>query len=220
MKKTLILFIAMIAAIGLIAMVGCSKKAETGPDTNATATAVAIAAATAQATVFNFETDQTGSWASDGTVCGTLAWNDTGVNSNTSLGSMECPVVFSGTATGANGSGQVKYTWPWGTSDFTYSDFTNRTLRVRVYIPAGLVDANYPYGLYLFVQDSTWTWRDQVVNITASGWQTFSWKVADSCNTCGSGDVTKIIQAGVKIAKSADASPDYTGTVYFDDFVW
>ncbi|HRU39299.1 MAG TPA: hypothetical protein P5511_05435, partial [Candidatus Goldiibacteriota bacterium] len=121
--------------------------------------------------------------------------------------------------------GTFKWTSPWdnGISDFTRINMTGRTITFHIYVPAGLVDTTNPYGVKVYAQNKSWQWKDMWFNITGSGWQTYSWNVSGAYNTCqwtDCNDATEVIQIGVEITKSNASSPDFTGTLYFDEIAY
>jgi hypothetical protein len=213
MKKFLVVVLAFAVAIGLVAAMGCSSTA-TGPTSaektqtavvNANATATAVVNAVIAAEKYNFNTDQTASWAASG-VLSAKTWNSTaGADHYGNAGCMQLTGDYSSAGMGAL------------QASFAATDFSGKTISAWINTPASMVDATHPYGVQFYVQDSTYGWDASWVNITGSGWQHYTWVLPATLGQ----DIHNILQVGFQITGgTGSASAGAAETVIIDDIDW
>lgn len=244
MKKTLIIFISFVAVAAMIFALGCSKKTEnpaapaathtptvpaatatpTTPASTATPTAVVPTATSTPievpvAMTFDFATDQTSSWVAKPSMSA-LTWDSTaGDGNNGSTGCLQ--VTYAGTGTQTNSAGTITYEVPWGTNNpgsFGEINMTGQTIDVWINVPAGMVN-NFAINFDV-QQDTKWNDYTNWVPLTAAGWQEATFPLSASAMALTGGDITKVNQIVIQVLKTADASPDFSGTLLFDDISW
>lgn len=208
-----------VVAVALVAAIGCTKTAA-GPDVGATQTAEALANVQATATAvaianaaetglytFNsLNADQTGDWAAGGALSA-VTWNKTIAAGNG--GTTGCMQVTSNITAAGTTNGDLKHA-------FAATDFTGKTITVHINVPASMVDVTNPFGIQLFVQDGTYGWDAFWSNITATGWQTYSWVLPGSLVQ----DITNIVQVGIQITRGGSSPDAPNATVLIDGINW
>ncbi len=213
MKKTLISILCIILALSLLSVACSKKKSATGP--SATNTAVVVAPTATATTIvcnslfcFTTAADLT-SWPATGGFSGEV-WNNTSVDASGGTGCLQVTGTF---AAAGNANGLIQDVLTAGT------DFTGKTISVWINCPASLVNTTNPYGVQIFVQDTTYAGNYCWNNITAAGWQQYS--MAVTTGGCGgSANITAIKQIGIQVGEGA-GSPDISGvTILFDNINW
>ncbi|HEQ72008.1 MAG TPA: hypothetical protein ENN69_05925 [Spirochaetia bacterium] len=98
-------------------------------------------------------------------------------------------------------------------------DFTRKTVTFNLYIPEALKAGNYRIRFYLMSTPGFWNWvkdSSETFPIENSGWNRVSYRW-DKAGLSGNAEKTR--EVGLIIEKSPD-SPDWTGSIYFDDIGW
>lgn len=215
--------IVLALVIAMMASVSCSSSPTT-PEATATATATAT-----PLPLYGFETDQVSSWAlsdqADEIACTNLAWDSTPANAYQGSGSVSMDASYVGVIGTANtAKGGIQFTN--GGSVFSLA---GKTISFWVNIPAALVDATNPYGVKIGINSNAWgNYNQKYFNITASGWQKFSWNLATEQATCGGAPCP--LAAGTDLATAqklsliigkGTGSPDSGAVVLrFDNIDW
>jgi len=172
-------------------------------------------------TLFDFSTStQVSSWKPSDYICCEdsiqgLTWNDTSTDADGGTGCLQVSAIFDAATNTFDGKGDIFYPAP-------NLDMTGKTITFKVNIPPGLIQSP-SYILTVWIKSTTNyvfdnnnnTW----FNLTTTGWQTFSWNLANT--TTFNGDPTKVVQIGCEISKGS-GSPDITTpqTILFDDISW
>jgi hypothetical protein len=219
---------------------GATETAVANTSVNATATAVAVANANATATAvavanaadtakYNFDSnaaDQTGDWTV-GLAMSAKTWNK--VIDAGHLGSTGClQVTLAGTGTQTNSKGFIQYAYPWdnalngGLGDHSVADFTGKTVQIWVNVPASMVN-NFAVNFDIQSYTNAGGYKDCThwVTLTTAGWSLVAFDMSITGDYVQPGwDITKITQVQAQVMKTADASPDYSGTILFDSINW
>ncbi len=132
--------------------------------------------------------------------CTAVTWDGNAANAHTGSGSIYGTFDFTGSLTA---QGLVYY----NLAAFPIN-LTGKTLNVWVNIPVAI--ANQGYGIQVVAK--TPGWNAQWINITASGWQLFSFDV-DKAGTVNAAGITEV---GVMISRNNSAVA-YSGPIQIDD---
>jgi len=212
MKKIMIILLsfAVIAAMMSIFSCGNNNPEQPAPTNTPTKTPTTVPSVgptpVPSIANYNFTDDQTTDWyLGVDSAFSNLTYNTT--EGHNAAGCMQVTGDFS--SSGAKGEVQRNL----GTA----TDFTGRKITAWINIPADLVDATHPYGVQFFVQDSTWGWDAQWINIASSGWQKYEWVLPGSLNQ----NITQIVKVGIQIS-AGTGSPTVANpvTILFDDITW
>jgi hypothetical protein len=217
MKKFLSVFFVAVLVLGALSLVSCKKSSTTSPTPAATAT---------PAPLFTFETDQSalfGLGTADSpaeTGISAIAWYSTVADAYAGSGSLKATASFSGVVgTAATAKGGLVYSPASGTINLA-----NKTITVWVNIPAAIVSASTPYGFSFGINSNGWANYNQLyINITAAGWQKFTWDVATTAPAAGwqSGtDLTTAQKIEFQIAKGTGSPDSGACTINFDNIDW
>lgn len=220
MKKFSLVVLAVALVMAVVVATGCSNGT-TDPEPTATpnAIATAIAQATANATVYNFDVaGQVSDWGYD-----------------TDSSTLGITAVAHGATAGEGGTGAMVATCNLTLADAAHRqgaimrtqdfDMTGRTIRVRMYIPAGIVstDDTTPSQIGIYVQGDTvagsgnWAgWSSNSTNISSAmggTWQTFTYTPTDTW-------LANTHRIGVQVRIGANSTGAYTGTVEFENITF
>jgi len=210
MKKSLLLIIVIFSAIGLIAMVGCSKKSET-PAPAPTATLGVDFSAASQATGWTVS-DQ----VKDTDGISAVAWDGTaGAGFNGSTGCLSTTANFNhDTVTNTmNAKGAIQYAWGSTTPINLHTD----KIIFHVNIPQAMVTQG-KFGVQLQMNTgSGWTYADGGWNnVTTAGWQAFTWDLATTPPS-GGADATSVDKIAFQFTDTNVTSTAGAMTILFDD---